>query len=426
MKSGSLVSIFVLMVVSLFNLNAQYITVIESKVPCSEINQAVKAGDLAKVEKMVEGGADLKKTCHQITLLQEAARFGKKPIVEYLISKGMNPNEKGYPGTIAPPIYLAASGGHKDVVKYLLSKNAKTNSEKTPLIFYAVGSGDDGTVDLLLKKGLKVDAKDGLGRNALHFLASTDKMKGDDPGKPAQLKKMTKFLIGKGLDPNSTNRVGQTPLQTCGRLSNLGRSVPAKDYQIYKNKRLAVAEALIAKGADVNKPTMRRGKPKGNTSPLAIAIFSNFDELIDLLLKNKAKPTLSSGMTALHYAVYCGRWEGTIKKLLAAGIDINVLDSKGQTAMFYVVKGGPLSEPKAKVFDLLLAKNINLDVADKKYGNTVLHQAAKGYDLKQVTKLVEKGAKLNIKNKKGQTPLDLARNKKVNAYLVSKGAKSGK
>lgn len=408
------------------SLCAQYMTIIESKIPCTEIHKAVKAGDLAKVKKMVDAGADLKKTCHQITLLQEAARAGQLPIVKYLVSKGMNPNEKGYPGTIAPPLYLAAGGGYKDIVSFLLAKKAKTDSERTPLIFFAVGSGDQGIVDLLLKKGIKIDAKDALGRNVLHSIASVDKRRNDDPKQAAQLKKMVVYVISKGLDPNATNRVGQTPLQTCGSLSNLGLVVPAKDYQIYKKKRLAVAEALISKGADVNKPTMRRGKPKANTSPLAIAVYSNFDELIDLLLKNKAKTTFSSGMTALHYAVYCGRWEATIKKLLAAGIDINALDKKGQTALFYIVRGGALSDPQKKVFELLLAKKINLNIADKKYGNTVLHNAAKGYNVNVVKKLVENGASLNIKNKKGQTPLDLAKNKKVNAFLVSKGAKSGK
>lgn len=408
-------------------INAQYITIMDFKTPCTEINQAIKNGDLDKVKKLVAAGADLKKTCHQMTLLQEAALAGKKPMVEFMLTNGLDPNEKAYPGSIPPPIYLAAAGGHKDIVELLLSKNAKTNSEKTPILFFAVGSGDMPTVNLLLQKGSKINEIDSLKRNALHFLASVDKRKNDDPQKPEKLKKIAEFLLGKGLNPNALNRVGETPLQSCAKLSVTGLVVPAKDYEIYQKKKLAVAEALIAKGADINLPSKSRsGKVKAYSSPLELAIKSSFEDLIALLLKNKAKTDFSSGMNALHFAVYCGRWTDTINKILSSGVNINSKDNKGQTALFYIVKGGSLSDPQKKVFDLLLSKNIDLNAAETKSGNTILHIAAKGYDVNIVKTLVEKGAKVDVKNKKGQTPLDLAKNKQVNAYLVSKGAKPGK
>ncbi|HMW02811.1 MAG TPA: ankyrin repeat domain-containing protein, partial [Acidobacteriota bacterium] len=41
-------------------------------------------------------------------------------------------------------------------------------------------------------------------------------------------------------------------------------------------------------------------------------------------------------------------------------------------------------------------------------GNTPLHFAAKGKNLKNVKILLDHGAKTNLKNKLGETPLDLA------------------
>lgn len=406
---------------------AQYITVLEFKTPCAEINQAIKNGELEKVKKLIDAGADLKKTCHQMTLLQEAALAGKKPIVEYLLSKGLDPNEKAYPGSIPPPIYLAAGGGHKDIVELLLAKKVNTKSEKTPLIFFAVGSGDLPTVELLLNRGLKINDLDSMKRNVLHFLAVGDKRKDDDPKKPEQFKKMAQFLLGKGLKPNEIDGVGETPLQKCASLAVAGTVIPARDYEIYEMKKLAVAEALVAKGADVNSLAKSySGKPKPYSSALEIAIQSSFDKIIDLLLKNKAKTDFSSGMNALHFAVYCGRWTDTINRILTSGVNINAKDKDGQTALFYMVRGGSLSDPQKKVFELLLSKKIDLNIAENKNGNTILHVAAKGYALDIVQQLVEHGADVNIKNKKGQTPLDLAKDKKINEYLVSKGAKPGK
>ena len=55
---------------------------------------------------------------------------------------------------------------------------------------------------------------------------------------------------------------------------------------------------------------------------------------------------------------------------------------------------------------------------------TPLHIAAKSSEEKWVALLLEKGAHPNVKNRKGQTPLDMA-GKKIADLLISKGAKKG-
>lgn len=57
----------------------------------------------------------------------------------------------------------------------------------------------------------------------------------------------------------------------------------------------------------------------------------------------------------------------------------------------------------------------NADVPDQ-YGNTMLHIASQKGNINLVTHLIELGANIQIKNNKGQTPLDIINNKILKAH----------
>jgi ankyrin repeat protein len=55
--------------------------------------------------------------------------------------------------------------------------------------------------------------------------------------------------------------------------------------------------------------------------------------------------------------------------------------------------------------------------------STPLHIATVNDNIDSVKVLIEAGAGINILNRKGRTPLDLAKTNEAKAYLISKGAR---
>lgn len=60
------------------------------------------------------------------------------------------------------------------------------------------------------------------------------------------------------------------------------------------------------------------------------------------------------------------------------------------------------------VIELLIKRGANINLKDKHFGNTPLHYAAMLHDTVAATILIQHGAFVNIQNKDGKTPLDLA------------------
>jgi ankyrin repeat protein len=70
-----------------------------------------------------------------------------------------------------------------------------------------------------------------------------------------------------------------------------------------------------------------------------------------------------------------------------------------------------------EIVNLLLEKDItNINQTDF-MGNTILHRAVVTNNLRLVEALVEKGAKVDVKNTKGETPFSLAKNGKIEEFL---------
>jgi len=140
------------------------------------IHTAAKKGDLARVQKELDGGADVnEKDENGVTPLHEAAWHGRKEIVELLIAEGADVNAKDR--NRWTPLHFAAYWGHKEVAELLITKGAGVNAGDhegwTPL-HVAAYVGLKEIAELLLAKGADVNAKDDGGLTPLDWAIQRD------------------------------------------------------------------------------------------------------------------------------------------------------------------------------------------------------------------------------------------------------------
>ena len=170
----------------------------------------------------------------------------------------------------------------------------------------------------------------------------------------------------------------------------------------------------------------------------ARAASAEAEHLITQLLESEAKVSsscqamMASGeysqysqhvprqVIGVHLAAYFGLKEAMIA-LLKNRYDLDSKDTHGRTPLSYAAESG--HEVMVK---LLLEKGAKLEIKDKKYNQTPLLWAVKKRHEAVVKLLLEKGAELEIKDKKyKQTPLSYAAEKGHEAMvklLLEKGA----
>lgn len=105
---------------------------------------------------------------------------------------------------------------------------------------------------------------------------------------------------------------------------------------------------------------------------------------------------------ALHVAAENGS-AGVVDILIECGALIDAVAVTNQDTPLVLAAGAG----HAKIVETLLAKGANPNHANG-YGNSSLHQAAKAHNVDVCASLLKAGAKIDIKNKKGSTPLLLA------------------
>jgi hypothetical protein len=138
-----------------------------------ELLDAVEEGDIARVKKLLDRGANLNaKDILGYTPLHKAAMYGDIELVDLLLRYGADANAKT--DKAETPLHLAASRGQADVVKMLLERGADVNArdEKgwTPLHFAAFNNHSNAA-KMLLENGADANIRYN-GRKTFKFVES--------------------------------------------------------------------------------------------------------------------------------------------------------------------------------------------------------------------------------------------------------------
>ncbi len=297
---------------------------------------------------------------------------------------------------------------------------------------------------------------------AVHFYPRWGKVDDADP-RPRTATELLRQAVGKGdVEVVKWHITQGTPLNGLDHEDN-GWNLPLTIAVMFGHHE--IAELLLDAGALPDPPSFRTGRGIVHDSPLAQSLLERQKESVRLLLDYGADPNakVEGYTTPLNLAAYNG--EPFVQLLVDAGAEVNTSDSNGLTPLHvasargrtdvtpYLLANGAdpiardkdgmtplhLSGAKTKVAELLLKAGADPNIrADMENGKVVmqiqnrqvhlgpfsfpsaialeerkdwtpLHCGAAIGNEAYVKLLLEHGARVNIKDAKGRTPLDIAR-----------------
>ncbi len=428
--------------------------------PNKSLLTAVMAGDLDLVRQAIEMGANL--DCYDWDLgyspLGMAIERGHLDIVRYLLDTGANPQAGS---TTSTALGLAAEQGETQMIQLLLSSgvdvNAPVAADGWTALLSAIKNGYRSLVPILVNAGANVNVWS-RGETAILLAAKVQerdiyqylyplvnraiRLCADRDGEQllqSTLKRRTreqnhlaeKFIemaaagnsqevrqaIASGIDINAFCANGHTALMAAA---------------YYGQK--AIVKILLAAGAE---PNLLSDGDDGLGYGMSALMFvansffaSNRDPIVQLLIEAGADVDLQGedGKTAMMYAALAGSGYRTcVEILIAAGADLDLRDNCGHTAltkvaaaenypMFNLLLQAGASTKGLESIQLIQAArsgnvdrvksllstndlNLNLDRGD------AIGSAAVAGHTEIVELLIQAGAKLDLSDRSGFTPL---------------------
>ncbi len=377
------------------------------------LSQACTNGNAAMVQMLLKAGADANSFQAQgQTVLMTAARAGNAEAVKALLDHGAEVNAKEtWRGQTA--LMWATAENHPDVVQALVDHGAEVNAVSSVFDFSGMKT-KPGDVPMHFPRGgftaLLFAARGGFTECAKILLEHGADIKIADPDGTSALVlaiinghfDTAGFLLDRKADPNAADQYGRAPLFAAVDMHDMYQSNRPAPKENGKLSSLDIIKMLLARGAEPNAkltkliparavldfPDVMMGE---GATPFLRAAKSSDIPVMQLLLDKGADPKVvtKAGVTAL---------------MVAAGMGYQK-----------TVRGG---EQPIEAMKICLEKGVNINAATDRTLNTALHAAAGQGTDDIVAFLAEHGAKLDAKDNKGRTPLDVALGKQADTVGV--------
>ena len=400
--------------------------------------------DLETVGRLIAAGANVNATNDlMVTPLALASANGNAAIVGHLLRAGADLNAAGETGVT--PLMEAARTGSLDAVRVLLEfdgdVNAYTNDQRQTALMWAVAQQHPEVVGLLLETGADPHARTRTRRNIVMLdrgprrVAKTS----SEVGTEVEMGGITallfaaqvgdvgsaRLLLRAGAEINEAGSDGNSPLVVAaisahGALASFfldegadpdtaGGGYTALHAAVLRSD-LGTVETLLAHGADPDLPLTKGSPVRRNGSQWALSsAWAGATPL--LLAASYLELDIMQTLVAGGATVTPALPDGTTPLLVAAGITI---ERRLNRPLDHVDTSTDIGDdccdrPEDGVVEavgILLDSGADLNEANLA-GDTALHAAASNGYTTLIQLLADRGAKLDVKNQNGQTPLAL-------------------
>ncbi|KAL6631669.1 ankyrin repeat-containing domain protein [Neocallimastix sp. 'constans'] len=354
------------------------------------LNYAIKRGNDQIVKYLIDNGADVNKEGRwDDTPLIVAIKNRKINIIKYLIDKGVNVNYIDYLNE--SPLTINEKYNNKegyfaiyDQIKEIL--NSKFDPEdKNVLLIIAINTNNESMIKNLIENGSNIDIVNKKIK-LINTIINNHNLT------------LLKYLINIGLDVNSMDKNGYSPLIYAIKAQNKSiiDYLLECDTNINGIKDISIDFNLIKKILKLNNP-----------------------QLLTILYNNKFDVNQKDerGETVLNFAIEFSN-ERFVKYLIDNGADVNKEGNKYCTPLVKAIFNGNINIVK---YLIDFGADINKRVS---YGNTPLIYAIENNNIDIIKCLVDNGANLNIEGENFDTPLIWAiktNNEAVVQYLIACG-----
>ncbi len=388
----------------------------------NDLVRLARSGTVQEVRKCLASGLDPDgRGLQGSTPLLEAVRGGNLPVVRYLLAEGASVNRSGS-GEHESPLGLCADFGDTRILNLLLGYRPELESRdlhgRTPLLA-ALDQKNLDVAKKLIVSGSSINAVDRRGESALHKAVRLGN------------RDLVRMILGFQGDPGLPNEMGRNPLQSIAAVKpeitislkflfdllvqsfGMGQqdATPQK-YQVEWEEGVSfeISRMLLSTGVPVD------AVDHGGMTALALAVRNGRVDLVRLFLSRQADPNLV-GLDQKSLLDEAGSFPNIFRMLQKAGAKKRAKDSEPQKTKTALNRGNQnlflfaaIETENLRALKNLLAEGVDLKILDDR-GDSPLHTAVFSGNTEMVKLLLERGADPAVKNQDGLTPLELARSR---------------